>query len=142
MEAGTFITQQERRGYEWGFPEPEQVFLNAHMYQEYLAMPTVPGDGIEHVYLDPSEYKTRTQLPDRPSMLADLGSRINLIGRNTLERFISNARQHGHTVSLQTRERPIKVQRSHQKVRIWLGATLFLRKKNSGWVGLINAYNW
>ena len=42
-------------------------------------------------------------------MLADLGSRINLIGRNTLERFISNARKHGHTVSLQTRERPIQV---------------------------------
>ena len=59
--------------------------------------------------MDTGEFKARTLIPNRTSMLADLGSRINLIGRNTLEKFINNARQYGHKVEMKQRERPIKV---------------------------------
>ena len=53
--------------------------------------------------------RSSTKLPDRNSLLVDLGSRINLIGRNTAQEFITAAHVHGQKAKTKTKERPLYV---------------------------------
>ena len=53
--------------------------------------------------------RSSTKLPDRNSLLVDLGSRINLIGRNTAQEFITAARVHGQKAKTKEKERPLYV---------------------------------
>ena len=53
--------------------------------------------------------RSSTKLPDRNSLLVDLGSRINLIGRNTAQEFMSAAHVHGQKAKTRTKDRPLYV---------------------------------
>ena len=53
--------------------------------------------------------RSRTFLPNGNSMLVDLGSRINLVGRETLEDFVAVATEHGMKSVLKKRVRPLLV---------------------------------
>ena len=53
---------------------------------------------------------SRTKLPDgKLSMLADLGSRINIIGENTIREFDEVAKKHGHTMVIKPRAQRLNV---------------------------------
>ena len=53
--------------------------------------------------------RSSTKLPDRNSLLVDLGSRINLIGRNTAQEFLSAAHVNGQKAKTRSKERPLYV---------------------------------
>ena len=53
--------------------------------------------------------RARTMLPAGNSMLVDLGSRINLIGRETSEEFVAAAHQNGLKNNLTDRPKPLLV---------------------------------
>ena len=53
--------------------------------------------------------RSSTKLPDRNSLLVDLGSRINLIGRNTAQEFMTAARVNGQKAKTRVKERPLYV---------------------------------
>ena len=53
--------------------------------------------------------RSSTKLPDRNSLLVDLGNRINLIGRNTANEFISAAHVHGRKAKTTAKSQPLYV---------------------------------
>ena len=121
-QSGTHTPQQERilmvEDEDWIPNDIRQAYWNSYSLQplsefaaDYIREHNDSMDGYfhSHVFETSTTKRSKTLLPQGTSMLVDLGSRINLVGSETLKEFVATAKEHGYETLYRQRERPLLV---------------------------------
>ena len=106
---------------DWIPDEIQQAYWNSYSLKtlpefaaDYLRTHQAQNDNLDgyfhpQVFEASTKQRSKTLLPHGTSMLVDLGSRINLVGSETLKEFVATAKEHGYDTLYKKRERPLLV---------------------------------